>query len=179
MDDFDIRNSLHFYTYIEHAESLKLAADENLDLFLEVVENWFTENDRIKTLGLSRSTMLLYSLSIELILKARALFIEKENIKSGQIKTFYDFMKKWKGKSNGHDYLQIVEYYKIKLDSSEIELLKNFQSHAVWAGRFPFPHKESEIIMLEEGLFHRGSLGIQNKFQIQNFINKQVSLMNN
>src|SRR5680860_1329599 len=104
MSDFDIRSSLHYNTYVEHAQSLKIAADKNLELFLDTTKEWFKQdNGRVKNLGFLRATLLLYAVSVELILKARALNIEKEEIKKGKIKTFQDFLKKWKGKSNGHD----------------------------------------------------------------------------
>ena len=84
-------------------------------------------DERIHALGLFRGSMLMYAVSLELILKARALFEEKDNILNGQISSFRDFMKQWKSKkTDGHGYMEIVNHYKIELSNEEIELLKNF-----------------------------------------------------
>ncbi len=79
----DIRPSLHYGTYIEHARTIKLAADENNRAFYELVNKVPSEENRLKGLGLFRASLLMYAVSIELTLKAVGLYEERENIKSG------------------------------------------------------------------------------------------------
>tara|TARA_R110000765_G_scaffold157338_2_gene260587 strand:- start:1041 stop:1283 length:243 start_codon:yes stop_codon:yes gene_type:complete len=75
MLDSEIRASLHYAVYIDHCKSLKIAGDENAALFFEnKLKRLNSDNHRIKLLGLFRSTMILYAVSTELIIKARALF---------------------------------------------------------------------------------------------------------
>ena len=74
----NIRDSLNFHTYIEHSNSLLIAADCNLELLKESFNS--NPNSRLKSLGLFKSTKLLYAVSLELILKARGLYEERNNI---------------------------------------------------------------------------------------------------
>jgi|ERR1035437_6143713 hypothetical protein len=174
----EIRPSLDLYTHIEHAKSLKLAADENAKLFYECTKMPLDfEENRIKGLGLFRSSMLLYAVSIELILKARALYEERENIKNGQIKTFQDFLNKWKGKKgDGHSYNQIIKHYEIDLTIEEKKILEELQQYTSWAGRFPFPKKEDLIQEYEKGK-DRGSLSLEYIHGIEKIIEKQIEQM--
>ncbi|MFI1743136.1 hypothetical protein [Thalassobellus sediminis] len=122
--------------------------------------------------------MLMYAVSLELILKARALFEEKDNILNGQITSFKEFMNKWKSKkTDGHGYMEIVDHYKIELSKKEIELLNNFQNYTSWAGRFPFPKKEDEITDMEKNGRISGPLSSRHKKEIQEFLNKQIEAM--
>ena len=98
METSEIRESLHYLTYVEHSKSIKYAADENLRLFIANQKKEFSEANRIKELGFYRSTLLLYAISIELILKASGLFLELNAIKNGEINTFNDFLNKWRKK---------------------------------------------------------------------------------
>lgn len=163
--------------YEEHALSLKLAADDSFEKGKEIME-LRSQNERIHVLGLFRGSMLLYAVSLELILKSRALFEEKDNILNGQISSFKEFMKQWKPtKSNGHGYMEIVNHYKIDLSKKEIELLNNFQNYTSWAGRFPFPKKEDEITVMEKTGRISGTAKTSHKHDIQQFLNKQMEAM--
>ena len=170
------RNSLNFHKYIEHSNSIKLAANENLTLFLKESSVFLSDN-RIKLLGLFRSTMLLYAISIELIIKARGLFEEKQNIENGSISTFNDFLQKWRGKTDGHDYFKIIDFYKIELSQSEKILLENFVSYTSWAGRFPYPKKEIDVKNMEVTGRNHGSIGKGYKKEVKSFLDRQISIM--
>ncbi len=77
---YEIRSSLSWLTYEEHSLSLKLAADDSFEKGKEVMQIR-DENERIHALGLFRGSMLMYAVSLELILKARALLaLEQEKI---------------------------------------------------------------------------------------------------
>ncbi len=173
MRDSQIRSSLHYLTYIEHSESLKLAADDNLPRVIELYKTWHLENNRVKVLGLISATLLLYALSIELILKARALYIEKERIKSGEIDSYKSFLKQWKGKSNGHDVEKLIEHYKIQLSENDKDLIGNFKQHMIWAGRFPYPINEEQTQAMEKSGRKTGSINKQHEEIVQAFIDKQ------
>lgn len=174
----NIRPSLHFNTYIEHSKSLKLAADDMLDKAIEVNKTWHLQDERVRALGLLRGCMLLYAVSLELILKARGLFEEKDNILNGSVKSFKDFINIWKPKKgHGHGYFDLVNHYEIPLEDREIELLKNFQSYTSWAGRFPFPINDSEVKIFEKEGRKSGSVGIGHREAINIFIDKQTEQM--
>ncbi|WNH11112.1 hypothetical protein [Thalassobellus suaedae] len=174
---FEIRPSLSWLTYEEHALSLKLAADDSFEKGKEVMQIR-EQNERIHALGLFRGSMLMYAVSLELILKARALFEEKDNILCGQISSFKEFMNQWKSKNtDGHGYMDIVNHYKIELSEKEIELLNNFQSYTSWAGRFPFPKKEDEISEMEKNGRISGTAKTRHNQEIQEFLYKQMAAM--
>ena len=158
--------------------SLKLAADENAKLCSNYSKNQHEGNNRIITLGFFRSAMILYASSIELILKARALYLEKENILSGKIANFNDFLTKWNGQKYGHDFLKIIEHYNIELTSEELEFIDNFKQFSVWAGRYPYPKNESEIIKMENNTTTLGNLRLSYSNSVQDFIDRQISIMN-
>lgn len=163
--------------YEEHALSLKLAADDSFEKGKEVMRIR-SQNERIHALGLFRGSMLMYAVSLELILKARALFEEKNNILSGQISSFKEFMKQWKSNNtNGHSYMEIVNHYKIELSEKEIELLNNFQNYTSWDGRFPFPKKEDEITDMEKNGRTSGTAKTRHKQEIKEFLDKQMAAM--
>ncbi|MCF8716294.1 hypothetical protein JM658_15795 [Joostella atrarenae] len=155
---------------------MKFAADENAKLFIEKVKNWNQEN-KSKVRGLFRSSMLLYAVSIELIIKARGLYAEKENIKNDSIKNFYDFLKIWKGKSDGHNYFKIIEHYNIKINPEEKELLENFLSYTSWAGRFPYPKREDEVLNMEINGRKHGKISEKYQSKVNNFIDQQIEFM--
>ena len=173
----DIRQSLHYYTYIEHSKSLKLAADENLKLFLSSNEEPPSLLNDAKGLGLLNSTMLLYAVSVELILKGRGLYEERDNILSGEIVNYSDFMKKWGGHRNGHDFFKLIEHYKIELTETENKIFNELISFTSWAGRFPFPIKEHEIVDFENGNGKRGSLNMKYGDEIGKFISTQLNIV--
>ena len=87
--------------------------------------------------------MLLFALCIENILKARALFVEYENIESGNIKTFNDFLKKWSKGTNGHDLNKIIEFYKIDTTDEEMMIINELEPYVTWSGRFIYPRDET------------------------------------
>lgn len=179
MNSNKIRDSLHFYTYREHSLSLKLAADDMLEKIGQVMnmpEN--TDSDRIKSLGLIRGCMLLYAVSIELMLKAKGLYEERDNILNGSISSFKDFIKKWNPKrGDGHGYFDIIDYYKIDITEEEKRLLNNFQSYTSWAGRFPYPKKDEEVKMFEKDGKSSGSIGLRHKTEVQQLLDKLISQM--
>lgn len=177
MDFTNIRSSLHFWTYIDKSRSLKLAADENLKLYLLSNYDEPTEENESKGLGLLNSTMLLYAVSIELIIKARALYEERDNIINGDIKNFSEFMKKWGGSRDGHNFFKIIDFYKIEISDVDNEIFDELKSFAIWAGRFPFPRREEEILLFENGQIKRGSLGEDYTQEIDRFISNQISIM--
>lgn len=173
----DIRPSLHHGTYIEHARTIKLAADENNRAFYELINKAPTEENRLKGLGLFRASLLLYAISIELTLKAVGLYEERENIQSGKIETFNDFLKKMR--RTGHEFIPIVDRYRIDLDKEERAIISHLQDYAVWAGRFPFPKNDDDTRKIEsiEGA-HGPSLTLEYVDRINKIIEKQVKRMN-
>ncbi|KAA3649807.1 MAG: hypothetical protein DWP98_06305 [Bacteroidetes bacterium] len=176
MSQDEIRQSLSYGVYIEHSRSIKLAADENNKTFYKIANEFMTEKNRVKGLGLLSSSLMLYAISIELILKAVALYKETNNIISGEIKTYNDFLKKLKGKNNnGHEFKSIIEKYSINLTNSDLVLIGHLQDYTIWAGRFPFPIKENEIIKLENNNGSFGaSLSLSYINEIDNIIEKLV-----
>lgn len=176
METSEIRQSLHYCTYIEHSKSMKLAADENTKLFIVSQKSMFSEEQRILQLGLFRSSMLLYALSVELILKARGLFIEIDSIISGKIKTYSDFSQRWK-KRSGHEFNGLIEYYKIELTSSETKIINNLQPYSIWAGRFPYPMNEDDVVKFEKGNGDSGFLSEGFIIKMEEFFESQISNM--
>lgn len=177
MDYSNIRESLHYCTYIQQATSLKLAANENLKLFILSNNEGRTEENESKSLGLLNSTMLLYAVSIELIIKARALYVERENIINGDIKNFNEFMNKWKGKKSGHDFFKIIDFYQLKITDAENKIFNELISFTTWAGRFPFPLREEDILLFENDQTKRGSLSEDYAKEIDRFISNQIKIM--
>jgi hypothetical protein len=177
MDYRDIRQSLHYGTYIEQSRGLKLAADENLKLFLLSNDDTPTERNESKGVGLLNSTMLLYAISIELIIKARGLYEERDSIINGDIKNFGEFMKKWGGNKDGHNFFKIIDFYKIEISDIDNKIFDELKSFAIWAGRFPFPRREEDIVLFESGKGKRGSLGEDYAKEIDRFISNQVKEM--
>lgn len=173
----EVRDSLDYRTYIMHADLHKLSGDEMMSNFLEINKKPYMEV-REKPVAFFRTTKLLYALSLELILKARGLYIEKEKIKTDIIKDFNDFLKSWKGKTNGHDMLKLIEHYKINLTQDEEKLLENYSDFMVWAGRFPYPKHEEKTKKMELGGFSStGNLGEKDKILLSRFIEKQKTIM--
>ena len=177
MSDFDIRQSLHYSTYVEHAKSLKLAADENLKLFLSLIEKPQNDEIRTKCVGLYNSTMLLYAVCVEILLKGRGLYIEKEDIKNGTIENYGQFMKRWGGHKDGHNFFKIIEHYKIGIPEKHQKILMELKSFTNWAGRFPFPKSENDTLMFENGKGKRGSLNKKYKDEINFFFLEQIKQM--
>jgi hypothetical protein len=177
MKYLDIRQSLHYSTYTEHSKSLKLAADENLKLFLFSNDEPPSLTSDTKSVGLFNSTMLLYAVCIELMLKGRGLYEERDNILNGDIVDYSGFMKKWGGHKNGHDFFKIIEHYNIELTETENKIFKELISFTSWAGRFPFPIREHEIVNFENGNGKRGSLNMKYGDEIGKFISAQISII--
>ncbi|MHA7058838.1 hypothetical protein ACWGOQ_0016560 [Aquimarina sp. M1] len=173
----DIRNSLHYWNYIEHSRSLKLAADENLKLFDLSNQEPSSERNETKGVGLLNSTMLLYAVSVEIIFKARALFEVKDNILNGEIENFKQFMNIWKGNTNGHDFFRIKEHYGIEVSEDYLKVFNELLSFTSWAGRFPYPRGENDIVHFESGNARRGSLGMDYDIKINEFIEEQIKIM--
>ena len=142
MNDLDIRQSLNYQIYIEHSKSLKYAGDENLKLFLSNQQK--IKNNYLQV-GLQSSTMLLYAVSIELILKARGLYEEKEEIKMGNIKNYKDFLKKWGGNFDGHNFFKIIDHYNLIISESHQKILYELISFTTWAGRFHFLNQSMKL----------------------------------
>ena len=175
MSNLDIRDSLHYYTFYERSFSLKLAADENFNLFSSVASQPIgIGNNRLKGLGLFNSSMLLYAVSVELIIKARALFEEKDRISNGQIKSFNGFLGKCE--FNKHDYMEIIKKYKIDVSDEQHNIFSELKEYAKWAGRFPFPMKEQDVKDLESNYKSPGKLSAYNE-KIGEFIESQKIIM--
>ncbi|MEO9478741.1 MAG: hypothetical protein ABJO28_08045 [Maribacter dokdonensis] len=174
----EIKSSLSFYTYKEHSLSLKMAADDLLEKAILLNKVRVDDSQRIHVLGLFRGCMLLYGVSLELILKARGLYEERDNILSGNIKSYRDFMRKWQPrKGDGHGYFDIIEFYKLSISKSENELLSNYQDYTRWAGRFPFPNDFNKTEMMEREGRYSGKVNAKHKVEIQLFIDNQIEQM--
>lgn len=172
-----IRDSLNHHTYIEHSKSILYAADENLEL-LRCSMDSTDQDSRVKTLGLYRSTMILYAVSLELILKARALFEEREWIQSKENTTFKEFLARWNGNKTGHDFFRILEHYKIDISNQDRELLENFKEFTGWAGRYPYPKDDLVVQKMEKEGRNLGSVGLRSKTSVHDFIVRLVETMN-
>lgn len=171
-----MRDSLNYYTYFEHAKSTKLAADECLKVFLEIIHSPPFQENVLKGLGLHRSTLMLYALTVELLLKSVALYFEKARIESGHIKTFHEFLKILKdipGNSNGHNFIPIIVKYGLSFSIEELDFIKSLQDFTIWAGRFPFPLNEDQI-KAKENLFGPSgpSLSFETKNKIESILNR-------
>tara|TARA_R110002020_G_scaffold122250_1_gene277504 strand:+ start:670 stop:1194 length:525 start_codon:yes stop_codon:yes gene_type:complete len=173
MNDLDIRQSLNYQTYIEHSKSLKYAGDENLNLFLSNTKN---KNTSLQV-GLHSSTMLLYAVSIELILKARGLYEEKEEIKMGNVKNYREFLKRWGGNFDGHNFFKIIDHYNLIISEKHQKIFNELISFTTWAGRFPFPKPENETLQFENGNGQRGKLNSRFEKEIELFILNQIIIM--
>jgi len=121
--------------------------------------------------------MLLYSVSLELVLKARALFEERDSIINGTITTFKDFLNRWQGSQTGHDFFKIIEHYKIEIDFQDREMLNNFREYTGWAGRYPYPKDDLRVLEMEKEGRNHGSVGIRHKNWIHDFIERQTKIM--
>lgn len=171
-----IRDSLHHQTYIEHSKSILYAADENLELLKSFMDSW-NQDSRVKTLGLYRSTMILYAVSLELILKARALYEERDWLQSQKNPTFKEFLARWNGNKTGHDFFRIVDHYKIDISNDDRELLENFKEFTGWAGRYPYPKDDLAVQKMEKEGRNLGSAGLRFKNRAHEFINREVEIM--
>lgn len=179
----EIRSSLNYSVYVQHSQSIKFAADEMNRAFFEN-ENKNepnSEEKRLKGLGYLDSSLMLYAVSIELILKAYALNFEIAKDENRDIKTFDDFFKKFKkpDNKNGHKFNPIIEKYQISLTTKQKETINKLQDYSVWAGRFPFPKYEEGIIKLENTNGAEGaSIGLSLINDVQEIINSVVHLIN-
>lgn len=171
-----IRDSLNHHTYIEHSRSILYAADKNLELLKTSMDSKDQET-RVKTLGLYRSTMLLYAVSLELILKARALFEEKEWLLDKSNATFKEFLSRWNGKKTGHDFFRIIEHYAIKITIEDQEMLENFKEFTGWAGRYPYPKDDSRAKKMEKKGRNLGTVGSRYKNWAHAFIEREIKVM--
>lgn len=171
----EVRDSLSYYTYTEHSHSLLLAADENLELLR--VSAAIDEHSRIKTLGLYRSSMILYSISLELILKARALFEEEDWLRTTVNPTYKDFLNRWNGNSNGHDFFKLINHYQIQLFDKDKSMLNNFKEFSGWAGRYPYPRQDELVKQMEKNGRNLGSVGSSSKRWVHEFIERQKRIM--
>ena len=172
-----IRDSLNYHTYIEHSKSILYAADENLELLKSSIDSR-NQDSRVKTLGLYRSTMLLYAVSLELILKARALYEERDWLQSKKSPTFKEFLTRWNGNKTGHDFFRIIDHYKININDDDRELLENFKDFTGWAGRYPYPKDDSLVQKMEKEGRDLGSAGLRFKTRAHNFIEREIKIMN-
>ena len=171
------RKSLDFKTFTYKAQALKYAADENLKLFLLQFKKKERGADEYKNVALYNSSMLLYAVSVENLLKAIGLFQEQESIKSGEIRTYKDFMNKWKGRSNGHNYSKLIDYYNIDIREDENKVLLELQNFSIWAGRFPFPLSDSEIDKFEDNLLSPGKLNAKYENVLTDLIERYLKIM--
>lgn len=155
-----------------------MAADDLLDKAINLNKVREEDSQRVHVLGFFRGCMLLYGVSLELILKARGLFEEKDNILSGNIKTYKDFMRKWQPKKgDGHGYFDIIEFYKLDISKSENELLNNYQDYTRWAGRFPFPNDFNKTEIMEKEGRYSGKVNLKHKDEIRLFLENQIDQM--
>jgi len=177
-----IRESLHYGIYIEHAQSLKLAAHENNKLFFSLNKKSSVDSDnRIKGLGLYRSSLMLYAISIELLLKGIGLYHERNKIKTNEIKTFGEFLEAiYSKRGNKHLYQPILLKYPIKLTNQERELLDTLQQYSKGnTGKFPFPIKENEVVETENKKIRGAGLSLSHIKLINNLFEKQLALIKN
>lgn len=102
--------------------------------FFSIVNIPPLEENRLKGLGLHRSTLMLNVLTIELLLKSLALNLEREKIDSGEIKTFQEFLKVLKTipeNSDGHRFKPIIAKFGLKFSDEEIFIINSLQDFTV------------------------------------------------
>ena len=172
-----IRRSLDFRTFTYKAQCLKYAADQNLKLFLLQFNKKEKGDNEYRNVALYNSSMLLYAVSVENLLKAIGLFRELDLINSGKIRTFREFMKKWKDGDSGHNYSKLIDYYNIEISEDEDKVLSELQNFSIWAGRFPFPLIDSEIDKFESNLRSPGKLNAKYENILSNFIERFLKEM--
>jgi hypothetical protein len=121
--------------------------------------------------------MLLYALSLELILKARALYEERQWINSEEKPSFENFLKRWNGNNKGHDFFRIIEHYKIEINDEDRKLLENFKEFTGWAGRYPYPKGDSLTKEMEKNGRPYGVISLKFKEGVHAFINREIIVM--
>ncbi|MCK5136638.1 MAG: hypothetical protein KAR19_12670 [Bacteroidales bacterium] len=169
------RASLHYYTWIEHAETIFIAASENLKLYRSVVQGREVDA-RERQLAFFRAAGLLFGISIELIIKARILYEKREAIESEEIKSHENISREWH--HNGHNVLWLIKHYSIELNTDEKHLVEILQPFMIWAGRFPFPRKEHDILDYEQGEKQLSYPNSIDKYVLK-FIERQKLIMSN
>jgi len=136
----------NYYDYWNQCRKLNYAAEECYNKFLpEAMKSQpSSSEDYYKVSGLFNASLLLRAVAIENLIKARVLFIMKENGSLSNFKSINEIIKKeWKKAS--HNPLKLCEKYDVKLNEKEKELIENHLDHMVWAGRFPFPKRVENI----------------------------------
>jgi len=172
-----VRRSLDYETFIYQAKALKFAADENLTLFSSQFRSNKRGSEEFKNVALYYSTMLLYAVCVENLFKAIGLYHENSSIQNGRIKTYKDFMKKWKSNSSGHYFSDLIDYYNISITDQESKVLKELQNFSIWAGRFPFPLPEEEIEKFENNSLHVGKMNGRYERILADLFERNISMM--
>ena len=120
------------HSWLEHAESLFLAAEELAKaLFSTCALNAPSEN-RVLMLGLARGSMTLLGAGLECVLKAIAV---SRGLLS-ETASGIAFSAALHGRDK-HDLVAMAESLSLRLKSVEIDLLKRSTEYLRWAGRYP------------------------------------------
>ena len=138
----------NYYDYWNQCRKLNYAAEENFLLFLESMNNVYSVRTELLQGGFFNASLLLRAVAIENLIKARVLFIMKEDGTLSNYSSISKLIKKeWKiGKEDiSHNPIRLCEKYGIKLSDNEKELIENHLDHMLWAGRFPFPKRVEDI----------------------------------
>ncbi len=137
-------DNTNFRDYWSKSRSLMNASEFNYNRFLHFVNLPMTIDAMIKTDGFFHASLLLRAVSIENLIKSRALFdLKKRNKLDG--KGIKDVIKSdWKGIS--HDPIKICKKHGISLNEEENEFIQNHSDHMLWAGRFPFPQSLNDVV---------------------------------
>lgn len=173
-----VRKSLDYRTFTYKAQVLKYAADQNLNLFLQQFRKRERGSNEYKSVALYNASMLLYAVSVENLLKGFGLFQDRELIKTGNIQSYKDFMKRWKGNGNGHSFSKLIDFYKIEITEEENIVLLELQNFSVWAGRFPFPLDVQKIENFEKNLLSPGKLNAKYEKILESFFERFLETMN-
>ena len=138
-------NDTNYYDYWSQCRRLNYAAEECFLHFSQkattppsTTENYF------KLSGLFNASLLLRAVAIENLIKARVLFMMKENGTLSNYTSINDIIKKEWGRAS-HNPIKLCEKYQIELDFKARALIENHLDHMDWAGRFPYPKNNNNI----------------------------------
>jgi len=138
-------NDTNYYEYWNQCRMLNYASEENIISLRKIIQEpiALTETN-LKQRGLFNASLLLRAVAIENLIKARVLFMMKENGALLKYNSINEVINKEWGKAS-HNPIRLCEKYGIKLSDNEKELIENHLDHMLWAGRFPFPRNSDKI----------------------------------
>jgi hypothetical protein len=128
--------------WLEHARTMRLAAEPILQRFLEIRETPQVDDGiRLEKLAYVRAYMLLTGIAFENLLKgiaaARGLASARPDFALDQSLS---------GTRGGHGLTGMAKTLALRLNPAELDYLRRLEEYVVWAGRYPVSKKATDFL---------------------------------